>query len=127
MKTEETKQSQSITTPVHNRERRYFSEEFRKLRVSEWDDGKMSVTAICRLYNVTPAAVYKWLEKYSARYTKQIVKVVELESESHKRKELEKKVLELERLLGQKVVELEWHKALLEELSEKYQIDLKKK
>ena len=109
------------------RERRYFSEDFKQLRVSEWDEGKISVAEICRLYEVSPAAVYKWLEKYSNKYTKQIVKVVELESESHKRKALENRVIELERLLGQKVAEMEWYKTLSEELAAKQQIEVKKK
>lgn len=127
MKTSETIQVVIDAESRQKRERRYFSEEFRKLRVLEWDEGKISVSEISRLYEVSPAAVYKWLVKYSLRYTKQIVKVIELESESHKRKELEKQVLELQRLLGQKVADIEWYKALLEELSEKYQIDVKKK
>jgi len=127
MKTNETTQVVIDSESRQKRERRYFSEEFRKLRVLEWDEGKISVSEISRLYEVSPAAVYKWLVKYSLRYTKQIVKVIELESESHKRKELEKQVLELQRLLGQKVADIEWYKALLEELSEKYQIDVKKK
>ncbi len=127
MKTNETTQVVIDSESRQKRERRYFSEEFRKLRVLEWDEGKISVSEISRLYEVSPAAVYKWLVKYSLRYTKQIVKVIELESESHKRKELEKQVLELQRLLGQKVADIEWYKALLEEVSEKYGIEIKKK
>ncbi len=127
MKTSETIQVVIDAESRQKRERRYFSEEFRKLRVLEWDEGKISVSEISRLYEVSPAAVYKWLVKYSLRYTKQIVKVIELESESHKRKELEKQVLELQRLLGQKVADIEWYKALLEEVSEKYGIEIKKK
>jgi len=127
MKTNETTQVVIDAESRQKRERRYFSEEFRKLRVLEWDEGKISVSEISRLYEVSPAAVYKWLVKYSLRYTKQIVKVIELESESHKRKELEKQVLELQRLLGQKVADIEWYKALLEEVSEKYGIEIKKK
>lgn len=111
---------------THPRERRYFSEEFRKARAKEWDDGAYTVKEISRMYLVSEAAVYIWLEKFSLKYQKKIIKVVELESESYKRKELEKQVATLERLVGQQQVELEFYKQLLQTVEDQYGFDAKK-
>ena len=52
--------------------------------------------------------------------------MVELESESYKRKELEKQVATLERLVGQQQVELEFYKQLLQTVEDQYGLDAKK-
>ena len=53
--------------------------------------------------------------------------VVEKESESVKRLELEQKISELERLLGKKQVEIEYLKQVIEEGGKLVGLDLKKK
>jgi hypothetical protein len=52
--------------------------------------------------------------------------VVELESESYKRRELEKQVATLERLVGQQQVELEFYKQLFQTVEDQYGFDVKK-
>jgi transposase len=108
------------------REHRYFEESLRIAIVKELDEGKITVSEVCRIYQVSKGAVYKWLNKYSSKYEKAIIKIVELKSESRKKKELEQKVKELEQLVGKKQFEVEFLKKLIEIAEEKYGIDFKK-
>ena len=108
------------------RERRYFSEDFRRARVKEYEEGHTTVSEICRAYDVTSSAVYKWIRKYSAHYQKSIVKVIEEKSETQKRLALEKKVTALEQLIGQQQVQINYYVKLLEMLEHKYNIDFEK-
>lgn len=110
----------------YQKERRYFSESFRKARVREYEEGKSSVAEICRCYEVSETSVYKWIHKYSAHYQKAIVKVVEPKSETKKRLALEARVAELERLLGQKEAELVYLRKLQQLAEDRYGIDWKK-
>lgn len=108
------------------REHRYFEEDLRKAIVKELDERKVTVSEVCRIYQVSNSAVYKWLGKYSYKYEKATVKVVELKSASKKRKELEQQIKELEQLVGKKQIEVEFLKKLIEIAEEKYGIDFKK-
>ena len=113
-------------TLKNKRERRYFSEDFRRARVKEYDAGQTSVSEICRAYQVSSTAVYKWIHKYSAHYEKAIVKVTELKSETKKRLNLEKKVTELEQIIGQLHVQNQYYQKLLEMIQEHYNVDFEK-
>ena len=111
---------------VSPREKRYFSEDFRRARVKEYEQGKISVVEISRAYQVSRGAVYKWIHKYSTQYQKGIVKVVEQKSETKKRLALEQKVKELERLIGQQQVQIKYYEKLLELVSAHYEVDFEK-
>ena len=108
------------------RERRYFSEDFRRSRVKEFEAGRASVVEISRTYGVSRSAVYKWIQTYSVGYQKGVVQVVEEKSETKKRLALEGKVRELERLIGQQQVQISYYGKLLEIAQEHYQIDFEK-
>lgn len=108
------------------RERRYFSETFRKERVREIEQSQASVSEISRVYKVSATSIYRWLHKYSTRYKQPIVKVVESESETRKRIELEKQVAHLEQVLGQKEVELLYLRKLMDLAEARFGIDWKK-
>lgn len=110
----------------YRREKRYFSEDFRRARVKEYEEGQISVVQISRAYQVSRGAVYKWIHKYSAHYRKGIVQVVEEKSETKKRLALEQKVKELERMIGQQQVQLKYYEKLLELISSHYEIDFEK-
>lgn len=106
---------------------RHFSTEFKKEKVKQIDEGKITVSQISRIYEVSVTAVYKWVRKYS-RYAGQNEKiVVEKLSEGAKAAQLLKKVAELEQLLGQKQVEVEYLKKVIEFGSELTETDIKKK
>lgn len=106
---------------------RSFSTEFKKEKVKQIDEGKITVTQLSRIYEVSATAVYKWIRQYS-RYSGQNEKVVvEKLSEGAKTIELLKKIAELEQLVGQKQVELEYLKKVIEFGSELTDTDIKKK
>lgn len=66
------------------------------------------------------------MRKYSALYEKRITKVVEEKSETKKRLSLENKVGELEQLIGQQQVQIQYFEKLLDTIQEHYQIDFEK-
>lgn len=105
---------------------RYFSEDFKKLKVQEIELRQITVAKIVSLYNVSRSAVYQWIEKYSLHYKKATRLVVELESESQKTERLLRQVAELERIVGQKQLEIDLLKKLIEISSEELGVDLKK-
>ena len=106
---------------------RTFSVAFKQEKVKEIESKQISVSQISRIYGVTRTAVYKWIRLYGSLQSKRERVVVEKESESHKTEQLQKKIAELERLLGQKQVEVEYLKKVVEFGSEATQTDIKKK
>ena len=53
-----------------SRMRRHFSNDFKKEKVNLIEQGKISVSDICRPYEVSRTAVYQWLYKYGKKYSK---------------------------------------------------------
>lgn len=106
---------------------RQFSTDFKKEKVKQIDDGKITVLQLSRIYEVSSTAIYKWIRKYS-RYAGQNERVVvQKESEQAKTFWLLKKVSELEQLVGQKQVEVEYLKKVIDFGSEITETDIKKK
>lgn len=109
------------------RQRRIFSEDLRKQIVSSIENGEKSIRSASREYGVYTTTVYRWLNKYSRHLQSSPVMVVQMESESYKNKEYEKRIRELEAALGRKQLELDYLNKLLEIGQEELGIDLKKK
>ena len=106
--------------------RRIFSDTFKRVRVKEIDQGLVSVTEVSKLYDVSKQSVYRWLHKYSINHQKGATQVVQMESESQRTKALLKRVAELERIVGQKQIQLDFLEKLVEISSKELKIDLKK-
>lgn len=112
---------------VKERINRYFSEDFRRKKVSEIERNLTSVSEVCREYQVTSAAVYKWIYRYSVMRKKGVKQVVEAKSDSRKIQALKEQVKELERIIGEKQVKLDFQEKMIEIAEKEYQIDIKKK
>ena len=108
------------------RAQRCFSEEFKKDKVRELVEKQVTVIQICRLYGVTRAAVYKWLYKYSKDHQRRPTLVVQMESEAYKTQRLQQRVAELERIIGQKQLEIDFLNKLFEIANEEIGYDVKK-
>ncbi len=106
---------------------RYFSDDFKKRKVRELERRVTSIPDICRTYAVSRTAVYNWIYKYSVMAKKQEKQVVEAKSDTQKIKALEERIKELERIVGQKQLLLEFKDKMIEIAEETYGVDIKKK
>ena len=106
---------------------RYFSDEFKKKKVREFENNLTSVADICRTYSVSRTSVYKWIYKYSIMAKKQVKQVVEAKSDTKKIKALENRIKELERVVGQKQLLIEFKDKMIEIAESTYGVDIKKK
>jgi transposase len=106
---------------------RHFSDDFKRKKVRELERSITSIPDICRTYAVSRAAVYKWIYKYSAMAKKQVKVVVEAKSDTQKIKALQDRIKELERIIGQKQLLLEFKDKMIEIAEATYGIDIKKK
>lgn len=106
---------------------RYFSESFKKGKVREIERNLVTVRQVSREYEVSVTAVYKWLNKYSSFNKRQVRQIIEPMSDARKIEELRAKIKELERVVGQKQIQLEFKDKMIELAEEIYRIDIKKK
>lgn len=112
---------------VQERRNRSFSEEFRKGKVREIEQGISTISEVRKAYEISGTTVYKWLRTYGSNQEKKEKMVVESQSDSRTLLLLKQKVAELERLLGQKQVLLEFQDKLIDLAEETYGVDIKKK
>ncbi len=108
------------------KQRRVFSEAFKREKVGLLDQGKLIVSDISKIYKVSRVSVYRWRKKYSSIAIGEKV-VVEKISEAKKTLELYNQVRDLEQALGRKQMELDYFKKVVELASEEKGEDLEKK
>jgi len=106
---------------------RYFSEDFKKKKVRELERKITSIPDICRTYSVSRTSIYRWIYKYSVMAKKQVKQVVEAKSDTQRIKALEARIKELERIVGQKQLLLEFQDKMIEIAEADYGVDIKKK
>lgn len=106
---------------------RSFSEEFKRKKIRELERNITSVTDISRTYSVSRSAVYQWIHKYSVMAKKQVKQVVEAKSDTQKIRALEERIKELERIVGQKQLLIEFTDKMIEIAEADYGVDIKKK
>ena len=111
------------------KERRYrrFSDNFKQEKVKEIERGITRVSELCKQYEVTSSNVYKWIEKYGNMKKKQERIIVESQSDAKQLLDLKKKIAELERIIGQKQILLDFKDKMIEIAEETYKVDIKKK
>lgn len=106
---------------------RYFSADFKKKRVQELENNLVSVSDICKTHKVSRTSVYRWLYKYSNMAIKQVRQVVEAKSDTKKIDLLEGRIKELERIIGQKQILIDFQDKMIEIAESTYEVDIKKK
>lgn len=108
------------------KKRRYYSDDFKRKIVSEFEKGEFSVPQLERLHGIGNPTIYKWIYKFST-FNEKSVRVVEMkDSSSKKLKDLEDKVKELERALGQKQLYIDYMEKMIDIAKEEMGIDIKK-
>lgn len=105
---------------------RYFSETFKKEKVKDLVEKRITVKELCVLYEVSRTSVYKWLYLYSS-VEKGSKTVVQMESEYHKTQALLQRVAELERVVGQKQMQIDYLEKGFAVASQELGYDVKKK
>jgi len=109
------------------RRARRFSDNFKQSKVREIELGKTKVSEIVKQYQVTATNVYRWIAKFGTMKNKQERLIVETDSDTKQLLALKEKVAELEQIIGQKQVQLDFKEKMIEIAEEKYGIDIKKK
>jgi transposase-like protein len=109
------------------RRRRSFSEEFKRQKVVEIDRKQTRISEVCKHYEVSAASVSRWIKRYSVNYMKGVKTIVEAESDTRKIIELQAKIAELERTVGQKQLLIDFQDKMIELAEQSYGVDIKKK
>ncbi len=108
------------------REVRIFSEDVKKKAVKDLVSNRTTIKALVNEHQISRQTVYKWLYKYSPYHEQKCTLVVQMKSEETKNSELQKRIAELERVVGQKQLEIDFLNKLLEIGSSELGFDLKK-
>lgn len=106
---------------------RYFSEDFKRKKVREIEQNLVKISQIVREYQVSSTAVYKWIYKYSAMRKKGIRQVIESKSDTVKLTRLREEVRQMEQVVGQKQIRIDFLEKMIELAEKEYGIDIKKK
>lgn len=109
------------------RRRRKFSDNFKIQKVREIETGQTKVSEICSQYQVAAKNVYLWIDKFGSMKNKKERMIVETNSDTHQLLELKKRVSELERIIGQKQIFIDFQDKMIELAEEIYGVDIKKK
>lgn len=108
------------------RKHRRYSEEFKKSLVEDFESGKFSVYQLEKLHGTPNSLIYKWIYKYS-KFNEKGYRVIEMKKSSHSKiKELEKRIKELERVVGTKQIQIDYLETMMEVAKEELNIDIKK-
>lgn len=105
---------------------RRYSEDFKRRIVSEFESGKYSVPGLEKLYGICNASIYSWIYKYSS-YNEKGYRIMEMKkSSTSKLREMERRIKDLEQMVGQKQIKIEYYEKMIELAKEELDIDLKK-
>jgi len=109
------------------RKRRNYTDEFKKELVNGFESGKFSVSQLEKLYGIRSTVIYRWIYKFST-FNEKGIRVVEMkQSSSLKLKELAQKVKDLERIVGQKQIKIDYLEKMIDIAKDEFDIDIKKK
>ena len=116
-----------VKMTTDERRRRRFSPSFKEKKVREIEQKQTTISQVCRQYQVAAITVYRWISAYGDSYQKESRMIVELESDTRVILEQRKRIAELERIIGQKQVQLDFTEKMIELAEETYGVDIKKK
>ena len=107
--------------------RRTFSKAFKVKKVKEIEQGKFTRSQVSEAYDVSLTSIQKWIKAYGSSHVGFERLIVEDKSETALLLKYEKKIAELERLVGQKQVVIDFQEKIIELAEKEYGIDIKKK
>ena len=112
---------------VRERQNRFFNESFKRSKVSELERNILTIAELCNEYQVSRSSVYKWIYKYSQMRKRENKQVIEPESETRKVLLLKQEVSELQRVIGEKQLKMDFLEKVIELAEKEYGLDIKKK
>lgn len=112
---------------IKERINRNFSEDFKRKKVSELDRNLVTVAELSREYQVNRSAIYKWVYLYSKMKKKGLKQIVEAKSDSRKLLQMKEEIKELQRIVGEKQLKLDFQDKMIALAEEEYKVDIKKK
>ncbi len=108
------------------RKKRVFSDELKRAIVTEFESGKYSVPQLEKLHGINNANIYRWIYKFST-FNERGYRILEMKkSTTSKVNDLEKRIKELERVVGQKQIKIDYYEKMIDLAKEELDIDLKK-
>jgi transposase-like protein len=115
-----------VKSKLEIREHRIFSEELKKRAIKELVSNRTTIRSLMAEHQISHQTVYRWLYRYSPYHEQKCTLVVQMKSEELKNSELRQRMAELERIVGQKQLEIDFLNKLLEIGSGELGFDLKK-
>lgn len=112
---------------VKERINRKFSEDFKRKKVNELERNLITVSELCREYQISGTSVYKWMYHYSTMKKKGLKQVVEAKSDSRKLLQMKEEIKELQRIIGEKQILIDFKDKMIELAEGEYGLDIKKK
>ncbi len=117
----------SFKKQFDQRKQRTFTEIIRKEVVRKIENNLLTVGEASIDYQVSRTSVYNWVYKYSSMYKRGHRQIIEPMSSSKQIKVLKEKIKDLEQIVGQKQIELDFLNKLIEIAEDDLGIDIKKK
>lgn len=111
---------------IAQRRVRNFSESFKIEKVRELESGTIRICELVKEYEITDTSIRRWKAKYGIVKKKPERLIVETDSDTKKLLELKMRVAELERIVGQKQIMIDFKDKMIELAEEHYKIDIKK-
>lgn len=116
-----------ISLTLEERQRRHFSESFKRKKVQEIESGQTKIAELCRQYDTSRTSVYKWFKKYGNMKTKKERLVIETESDTKELLAARAEIARLKMIIGEKQIQIDFKDKMIEIAEEMYNIDIKKK
>lgn len=108
------------------KKKRYFSEDFQRELVTEFEKGKYSIPQLSKLHGISNSVLYRWVYKFSI-FNERGYRIIEMnQSSTSKLKQLEQRIKELERTVGQKQIKIDFLDKMIDIAKEELDIDIKK-
>jgi len=117
---------EQFSLTLAERRRRSFSDAFKRDKVREIELGLVRISEVTRQYCVSNTAIYQWIRRFGTQEKTPERLIIETMSDTRALQELKERIAELERLVGQKQIEVEYYKKMIDLAQEHYGIAIKK-
>ncbi|MCT1527023.1 transposase [Sphingobacterium hotanense] len=108
------------------RKSRVYSDDFKREIVSLFESGKFSVLQLARLYGISNPTIYQWIYKFS-NFNEKGQRIMEMKSSStNKLKAMEQRIRELERMIGQKQIKIDFLEKMIDIAGDDLKVDIRK-